>query len=102
MAHAVSMQLGEGATRWQHIEVRVARHLRDLFDRLPTLAAFRLRSDLMVADVSIVGCSNDIRIRRLQVNVMQAFVELAECDLEVIACMRGRSFARSRPCLTGE
>ena len=102
MAHAVPAKLEDGDTQWQHLEVRIARHLRELFERLPALASFRLRSDLMVGDVSIVGCSNFIQIRRLQVSLMQAFVELAECDPEAIALMRGRTFARSRPCLTGE
>jgi hypothetical protein len=74
----------------------VSRHLRDLFNRLPTLAGFRLRMDLMVADVSIVGRSNCIAMRRLQVSLMQAFVELAECDPEAISLMRGRSFARAQ------
>jgi hypothetical protein len=94
MLHAVSAKFEDGEAQWQHLEVRVTRHLRELFDRLPTLAGFRLRSDLMVAEVSIVGCPNPMQIRRLQVSVMRVFVELAECDPEVIALMRGRTFAR--------
>ena len=78
------------------MEALVTRHLRNLFTRLPALAGFRLRSDLMVADVSIVGCSNRISIRRLHVSVMQAFVELAECDPEAMVLMRGRTFARTQ------
>ena len=74
----------------------VTRHLRELFNRLPTLAGFRLRSDLMVADVSSVGCSNGTTIRRLHVSLMQVFVELAECDPEAIVLMRGRTFARTQ------
>ena len=74
----------------------VTRHLRELFDRLPTLAGFRLRNDLMVADVAIVAGANSAPTRRLQVSLMQAFVELAECDPEAIALMRGRTFARSQ------
>jgi hypothetical protein len=74
----------------------VTRHLRDLFNRLPTLAGFRLRSDCTVADVSIVGCSSYIPIQRLHVFVMQAFVELAECDPKAIELMRGRTFARTQ------
>jgi hypothetical protein len=73
----------------------VTRHLRDLFNRLPTLAGFRLRNDLMVADVSIIGCTNRTPVQRVQVSLMQAFVELAECDPAAIAIMRGRSFARA-------
>jgi hypothetical protein len=78
----------------------VTRHLRELFDRLPALAGFRLRSDCTVADVSIVGCPDRVPIQRLHVRVMQAVVQLAECDPGAIVLMRGRTFARSR--LTGE
>lgn len=48
----------------------------------------------MVTDVSVVGGSNSAPIRRLHVRVMQALVELAECDPEVIVLMRGRMFVR--------
>jgi hypothetical protein len=94
MAHAVSAKFEDGDAQWQHMDARVARHLRDLFDRLPALAGFRLRSDLMIADVSVVGCSSPMQRRRLQVSVMRAFVELAECDPEAIVLMRCRKFAR--------
>ena len=86
MAHALSTKFGDDDAQWQHMEVRVTRHLRELFDRL--------RSDLMVADVSIAGCTDFIQIRCLQVIVTRAFVELAECDPEAIVLMRGRTFAR--------
>jgi hypothetical protein len=74
----------------------VTRHLRELFDRLPTLAGFRLRSDCTVADVSIVDGPDCVPIQRLHVRVMQAVVELAECDPGAMVHMRGRAFARSR------
>jgi hypothetical protein len=74
----------------------VTRHLRKLFDRLPMLAGFHLRSDCMVTDVSSVGCPDDAQRQRLHVSVMQAVVELAECDPEAIVLMRGRTFARTR------
>jgi hypothetical protein len=78
------------------MEALVARHLRGLFDRLPTLAGFRLRSDLLVTDVSVVSGSSCTAVRRLHVRVMQALVELAECDPDAIVLMRGRAFARVR------
>src|SRR5688500_12102132 len=96
MTHAVSTPSRDDEAPWQHEEALVTRHLRDLFNRLPTLAGFRLRSDLVVTDVSVVGCSNRVPIRRLHVSLMQAFVELAECDPEAIARMRGRTFARTQ------
>jgi hypothetical protein len=79
----------------QRMEALVTRHLRELFNRLPTLAGFQLRSDLMVADVSAVGWSNCTPIRRLHVTVMQALVELEECHPEAVELMRGRIFARN-------
>ena len=48
----------------------------------------------MVTDVSMVGRSNPMHLRRLQVILMRALVELTECDPEAIALMRGRTFAR--------
>ena len=96
MTHAVSTRSTDDDSRRQHMEARVTRHLRRLFDRLPTLAGFRLRSDLMVADVSAVSGSSCAPILRLRVSVMQALVELAECEPETIVFMRGRAFARAR------
>jgi hypothetical protein len=74
----------------------VTRHLRELFNRLPMLAGFRLRTDCTVAEVSIVDCPDSVAIQRLHVSVMQAVVELSECDPGAIVLMRGRTFARTR------
>lgn len=94
MTYTVSTQTGDSHVRRQRMDAHVTCHLHDLFDRLPALAGFRLRSDLMVADVSVVSCSGCVSIRRLHVSVMRALVELAECDPEAIGLMRGRTFAR--------
>jgi hypothetical protein len=96
MTYAVPARPRDDDAQWQRKEALVTRYVRELFNRLPALAGFRLRSDLMVADVSIVGYSKSLSIRRLHVRVMQAFVELAECDPEAIVLMRGRTFARTR------
>jgi hypothetical protein len=96
MTHAVSTEFGDEDSQWQHRGALATRHLRDLFNRLPSLAGFRLRSDLMVADVSVVGRSDCLSIRRLQVTLTQAFVELMECNPEAVVLMRGRTFARAR------
>ena len=79
----------------QHMEVLVTRHLRELFNRLPALAGFRLRSDLMVADISVVSWSNSTPVRRLNVILMRTLVEMAECHPEAVEFMRGRTFARN-------
>lgn len=76
------------------MESRVTRHVRELFDRLPSLETFRLRSDLALAEVSVASSSSRIPSGRMHVIVMQALVELAECDSEALVLMRGRKFAR--------
>src|SRR5687768_10975183 len=96
MNHAVSTRPGKDDVQCQRMEALVRRHLRELFTRLPTLAGFRLRSDLMVADVTIMACTRSIPVQRLQVIVMKALVELAECAPEAIVLMRGRTFARTQ------
>jgi hypothetical protein len=79
----------------QHAESRVTRHVRDLFKLLPRLTAFRLSSDLTVADVFGGGSPDYPSIRGLYAVVTQSIVELAECHPEVAQLMRGRTFARS-------
>jgi hypothetical protein len=96
MIRAVSTSSRYDEVPGQPWDAATTRHLRELFTRLPALAGFRLRSDLTVADVSIVGSPDCTSIRRLQVRLMQALVELAECDSEAMVRMRGRTFARCR------
>jgi hypothetical protein len=68
--------------------------MRELFDRLPALAGFRLREDLMVDDLSVFGWSCDSS-RGLEGIVLRSLVELAERNPEAVVLMRGRTFARS-------
>ena len=79
----------------QHTEALVARYLRLMFNRLPTLAGFRLRTDLLVADVSFNSSPGCTASRSLYPRVMQSVVELAETHPEALQLMRGRTFARS-------
>lgn len=79
----------------QQVEARITRHVRDLFKRLPRLTAFRLSSDLAVADVFGGGSPDYPSIRGLHAAVTQSIVELAECRPELAQLMRGRTFARS-------
>jgi hypothetical protein len=76
------------------MESKVTRHVRELFDRLPGLETFRLRSDLALADVSVAGFPGRTPSGRMRVIVMQALVELAECDSDALMLMRGRTFSR--------
>jgi hypothetical protein len=43
MTHAVSTRSNDEEAQWQHAGAVVKRQLRDLFDRVPSLAGFRLR-----------------------------------------------------------
>jgi hypothetical protein len=95
MNYAAVTAQGEIDVRGPRRDAQVTRHLRQLFDRLPEIASFRLRCDFMVAEVSLVSGSACTANRRLHVSLMQALVELAECDPEAIALMRGRKFTRS-------
>jgi hypothetical protein len=94
MTHVVSTPSRDDEAPGLILAPPVTRQLREIFTRLPALAGFHLRSDLTVADVSLVSGAKGASRRRLQVSLMQALVELAECDREAMACLRGRSFAR--------
>jgi len=80
--------------RRQHIEAIVARHVRELFKRLPMLSGFWLRPDLK-AEVSVftwLGCNSQWGLYE---EVMRALVALAEERPEAVQVMRGRTFARA-------
>ena len=59
------------------------------------LAAFGLRHDFEVADLSIYTWSGCGIHRDLCEVVMQSLVELAEAHPEAVQLMRGRTFART-------
>jgi hypothetical protein len=81
--------------RRQHTEAIVARHVRDLFQRLPMLSGFWLRPDLEVAELSIFTWPGSTAGPDLYEEVMQSLVELAEERPEAAQLMRGRTFARA-------
>jgi len=78
----------------QRTEAIVARHMDELFRRLPMLSGFWLRPDLEVAELSVgwPGCTAGTD---LYDEVMQSFVNLAEVHPEAVQFMRGRTFARA-------
>ena len=84
----------QNEARRQHIEAIVARHVRELFKRLPMLSGFWLRSNLD-ADVSVFTWPAAAPSRRLYEEVMQSLVNLAEESPEALQLMRGRTFARA-------
>ena len=80
--------------RRQHSEAILARHLDQLFRRLPMLAGFWLRPDLEVEELSVFTWPGYTAGRDLYDEVMHSLVELAEERPEALQLMRGRTFAR--------
>ena len=81
--------------RCQHTEAIVARHVRQLFQRLPMLSGFWLRPDLKVAELSVFTWPGYTAGQDLYEEVMQSLVDLAEELPEAGPLMRGRTFARA-------
>jgi hypothetical protein len=94
MRHAITAQVQNDDAQRKFVEALVTRHMRDLFDRLPALAGFRLRNDLMVDDLAAFSWADTAR-QPLDEIVMRSLVELAERNPEAVELMRGRTFARS-------
>ena len=86
---------GLSEARRQHTEAIVARHLSELFRRLPMLTGFWLRPDLEVDELSVFTWPGFAAGPELHEEVMQSLVELAEERPEAVQLMRGRTFARA-------
>ena len=80
--------------RRQHNEAVVARHLHQLFQRLPMLSGFWLHPDLKVAEV-VFTWTGYTAGRDLYDQVTESLVQLAEECPEAVQLMRGRTFARA-------
>ena len=80
--------------RHQHTEAIVARHVHELFKRLPMLSGFWLRLDL-VTELAVFTWPGYTAGRDLYDQVTQSLVELAEECPEAVQLMRGRTFARA-------
>jgi len=81
--------------RRQHTEAIVARHIEQLFQRLPMLSGFWLAPDLEVSELSVCTWPGYTAGRELYDEVMQSLVELANERPEAVHLMRGRTFARA-------
>ena len=81
--------------RRQHTEAIVARHLHELFRRLPMLSGFWLGPELELADVSVFDWPGYDAGRHLYEEVLQSLVDLAEERPEAVQLLRGRTFARA-------
>ena len=80
--------------RRQHNEAVVARHLHQLFQRLPMLSGFWLHPDLKVAEM-VFSWAGYTAGRDLYDQVTESLVQLAEECPEAVQLMRGRTFARA-------
>ena len=81
--------------RREHTEAIIARHLQQLFQRLPMLSGFWLQPDMDVAELSIFAWPGYVAGSELYDEVMQSLVGLAEERPEAMQLMRGRTFARA-------
>ena len=81
--------------RRQHAEAIVARHMDELFRRLPVLSGFWVRPDFELAEVSVFSWPGCVAGTDLLEDVMQSLVELAEERPEAAQLIRGRIFARA-------
>ena len=79
----------------QHTEAIVARHVHQLFQRLPMLSGFRLRPDLEVVELSVFTWPGYTVGQDLYEEVRQSLIELAEERPEAVQLMGGRTFARA-------
>jgi len=73
----------------------VKKHLADLFERLPMLSGFALHEDLEVSEVTVHSWPGYVAGEELYEDLMAALADLAEERPEVIAVLRGRTFARA-------
>ena len=81
--------------RRQYDEAIIAKHVRQLFQHLPMLAGFWLRSDLRVAELSVFTWPGYSAGQQLYEEVMQSVVALTEERPEAVQLIRGRTFARA-------
>lgn len=81
--------------RRQHNEAIVARHVRQLFQRLPMLSGFWLRPDFEVAELSVFTWPCYTTGSDLYDEATRSLVELAEERPEAVQIPRGRALARA-------
>jgi hypothetical protein len=81
--------------RRQQTEAVVARHVQELFKRLPMLSGFWLRFDFKVTELSVFTWPGYTAGSDLYDQVTESLVQLAEECPEARQLMRGRTFART-------
>lgn len=75
-------------------EAVVARHVRELFERLPMLAGFWVRPDLEIVELSIFSWPGYTAGPEVYEEVVQSLGDIAGERPEAVQLMRGRTFAR--------
>ena len=85
----------EMEARRQHSEAIVARHVNELFRRLPMLSGFWLAPNLELGELSIFSWPGYTAGPELLEEARQALVDLAEERPDAVQLMRGRTFARA-------
>jgi len=81
--------------RRQRNEAIVARHVHELFQRVPMLCGFCLRPDLDVAELSVFDWPGSSVDTGMYEEAMQSLIDLAADRPEAVQLMRGRTFARA-------
>ena len=79
----------------QQTEAIVARHVHELFKRLPMLSGFWLRFDLKVTELSVCTWPGYTAGSDLYDQVTESLVQLAEECPEAVRLIRGRTYARA-------
>jgi hypothetical protein len=82
-----------GEVSRQRAAAIVARHVHEIFRRLPTLSGFWLSRDC--AELSIVACHGYTAGPGLFDKVMQSLLQIIALHPHAEQFMRGRTFARS-------
>jgi hypothetical protein len=80
--------------RRQRVETIVARHVHQLFQRLPMLSGFWLQPELEAPELSVCTWRDHTDGRDLYEEVLQSLVDLADECPEAVQLMCGRTFAR--------
>ena len=81
--------------RREHAEQIVTTYVRALFERVPMLCGFSVRSDLEVADVAVSTWPGYGAGPELYDDVVRALEELVDERPDAVQLLRGRTFARA-------
>jgi len=81
--------------RRQRLQAIVARHVQQVFQRLPMLSGFWLRPPPEMPELSVCTLRDDTDGHDVYEAVLHSLIDLAEERPEAVQLMRGRTFARA-------